>query len=90
MKLAGLLALGVLLLAVVATGVAIVWARHQDRVAFVELSKLQNERDALNVDFGRLELEQATWASPSRIEQIARGQLGMISPPASSVEMIHE
>ncbi len=90
MKALGALAVGVLLLAVVASGIAVVWARHQDRAAFVQLSKLQNQRDALNVEFGRLELEQATWASPSRIEQIARGQLGMISPPAASVEMIHE
>jgi cell division protein FtsL len=90
MKTLGALAVGVLLLAVVASGIAVVWARHQDRAAFVQLSRLENQRDALNVEFGRLELEQATWASPSRIEQIARGQLGMISPPAASVEMIHE
>jgi cell division protein FtsL len=90
MRTIGMLAVGVLLLAVVASAIAVVWARHQDRVAFVELSKLQNQRDALNVEFGRLELEQATWASPSRIERIAREQLGMISPPAASVEMIHE
>lgn len=90
MKAIGVLATGVLLLAVVASGVAVVWARHQDRAAFVQLSKLQSQRDALNVEFGRLELEQATWASPSRIETIARGKLGMISPPAGSVEMIHE
>jgi cell division protein FtsL len=90
MKTLGALAVGVLLLAVVASSIAVVWARHQDRAAFVQLSKLQNQRDALNVEFGRLELEQATWASPSRIEQIARGQLGMISPPAASVEMIRE
>jgi cell division protein FtsL len=90
MRTIGMLAIGVLLLAVVASAIAVVWARHQDRVAFVELSKLQNQRDALNVEFGRLELEQATWASPSRIERIAREQLGMISPPAASVEMIHE
>ncbi|MGH8110477.1 MAG: cell division protein FtsL [Rhodanobacteraceae bacterium] len=90
MRTIGILAVGVLLLAVVATGIAVVWARQQDRVDFVELMKLQNRRDALNVEFGRLELEQATWASPSRIEQIARGQLGMISPPPASVEMIRE
>jgi cell division protein FtsL len=89
-KAIGALAVGVLLLAVVASGIAVVWARHQDRVAFVDLSKRQNQRDALNVEFGRLELEQATWASPSRIESIARGQFGMLSPPAASVEMIHE
>ena len=90
MKTLGILFTGVLLLAVVASGIAVVWARHQDRVAFVQLSALQNQRDALNVEFGRLELEQATWASPSRIEAIARGQLGMVSPPAASVEMIRE
>ncbi len=84
----GLLANGVLLLAVVASGIAVVWARHQDRVTFVELTRLQSERDALNVEFGQLELEQATLASPSRIEAIARGQLGMISPPSGSVELI--
>lgn len=90
MKAVGILAFGVLLLAVVASGIAVVWSRHQDRAAFMQLTKLQNQRDALNVEFGRLELEQATWASPSRIETIARGRLGMVSPPASSVEMIHE
>lgn len=90
MKAVGVLAVCVLLLAVVASGIAVVWARHQDRSAFVQLTKLQNQRDALNVEFGRFELEQATWASPSRIETIAHGQLGMISPPAASVEMIRE
>lgn len=90
MKAIAVLAVGILLLAVVVTGIAVVWARHQDRVAFIELSKLQNQRDALNVEFGRLELEQATWASPSRIEAIARGQFGMMSPPPGSVEMIRE
>lgn len=90
MRVIGALAVGVLLLAVVASGIAVVWARHQDRAAFVDLSNLQNQRDALNVDFGRLELEQATWASPSRIENVARSQLGMISPPPASVEMIRE
>jgi cell division protein FtsL len=90
LRLIGVLATGVLLLAVVASGVAVVWARHQDRAAFVQLTNLQNQRDALNVEFGRLELEQATWASPSRTEAIARGQLGMISPPAASVEMLRE
>ncbi len=90
MKAVSVLAVGVLLLAVVASGVAVAWARHQNRVDFIELSRLQARRDALNVTFGRLELEQATWASPARIEAIARGRLGMVSPPASSVEMIRE
>ena len=79
-----------LLIAVCASAIGVVYARQQSRLLFGELVRLNNERDDLKVEFGRLELEQATWASPSRIESIARGQLGMISPPASSVEMIHE
>jgi cell division protein FtsL len=90
MKVIGALAIAVLLLAVMASAIAVVWARHQGRVSFVELTRLQNQRDALNVDFGRLELEQATWAAPGRVEQIARSQLGMINPAPAQVEIIRQ
>lgn len=90
MKAVGVLAFAVLLLAVMASAIAVVWARHQGRVSFVELTQLQNQRDVLNVEFGRLELEQATWAAPGRVEQIARGQLGMITPAPAQVEMIRQ
>lgn len=82
------LAFAVLLLAVMTSAIAVVWARHQGRVSFVELTQLQNQRDALNVEFGRLELEQATWAAPGRIEQIARSQLDMVTPAPAQVELI--
>jgi cell division protein FtsL len=75
-------ALGFLLLlaATIATAIAVVQSKHQHRLAFVELSRLEAERDELNIDFGRLQLEQATWAETSRIEQIARQRLGMGFP----------
>ncbi len=90
MKAVGALAFALLLLAVVASAIAVVWARHQGRVAFVQLTQLQNQRDALNVEYGRLELEQATWAAPGRIEQIARSRLGMIDPAPEQVELIRQ
>jgi cell division protein FtsL len=90
MKVVGALAFAVLLLAVVASAIAVVWARHRGRTAFVHLTQLQNQRDALNVEYGRLELEQATWAAPGRIEQIARSQLGMIDPAPGQVELIRQ
>ncbi|HET8897350.1 MAG TPA: cell division protein FtsL [Rhodanobacteraceae bacterium] len=77
-----------LLLAVLASAIAVVWARHESRVLFVKLTHLQNQRDGLNVEFGRLELEQATWAEPGRIEQVARGKLGMIDPPPNAIGLI--
>ncbi|MBS0432803.1 MAG: cell division protein FtsL [Proteobacteria bacterium] len=88
MKAVAALAFAVLLLAVTASAVAVVWARHQGRVAFVDLSRLQNQKDSLNVEFGKLELEQATWAAPGRIEQIARSQLGMVTPAPDQVVLV--
>ncbi|HEX7769432.1 MAG TPA: cell division protein FtsL, partial [Dokdonella sp.] len=59
---------------------------HQSRLAFADLTRLVAERDALEIEFGRLQLEQATWADNNRIDQIARGTLGMIAPqPAETL-----
>lgn len=77
-----------LLLAVIASAIAVVWARQENRALFMQLSKLQGDRDHLNVEFGRLELEQATWADPVRIESLARGKLGMVEPDASDIRLI--
>ena len=81
-------AIVLLLLGVVASGVAVVDARHQHRQLFVELSRLERERDELNIEFGRLQLEQATWAETHRIEKIARGQLGMKYPEAAELRVL--
>lgn len=78
----------VLLLAVIASAIAVVWARQENRTLFMQLTKLQNQRDHLNVEFGRLELEQATWADPTRIESIARGKLGMVPPKPADTRLI--
>jgi cell division protein FtsL len=80
--------LSLLLLATIASAIALVYAIQQSRLAFVELSKLGNERDDLNFEFGRLQLEQATWAENNRIEQIARGRLAMVSPNAAATVVI--
>ncbi len=77
-----------LLLAVIASAIAVVWARQENRMLFMQLSRLQAERDHLNVEFGRLELEQATWADPVRIEAQARGKLGMVAPKPGDIRLI--
>lgn len=80
-----ILALLVLAAAVIGSAVGVVYGRHESRRQFVELNRLTNERDNLNFEFGRLQLEQATWAENNRIEQIARGRLGMVSPSAAEM-----
>jgi cell division protein FtsL len=86
MRLRATIAMTILLGAVIASAIGVVYSIQQSRELFVELTKLGNERDDLNFEFGRLELEQATWAENNRIDQIARGRLGMVSPnPAETV-----
>jgi len=70
--------LAVMLLAEVMTSaVGVIYAKHRNRMLYVELSRLQQQRDELNTDWGRLQLEQSTWATHSRIENVARKKLGM-------------
>jgi cell division protein FtsL len=78
----------VLLLAVITTAVGVVHARQQHRMAYIELSRLLAERDELDIEFSRLQLEQATWSEPNRIEQVATERLGMQFPEAADVVVL--
>lgn len=88
MKRTGLFALIVLLLAVMGSAIAVVFERQESRLQFVEFDRLQKERDEMNFEWGRLQIEQATWAENNRIEQIARSRLGMISSSAAETVII--
>jgi cell division protein FtsL len=82
------LLLAVLLLANIASAIGVVYARHEHRQLFVRLSGLEKARDELNIDFGRLQLEQATWAESNRVDQIARTRLGMKFPEGAEIEVV--
>lgn len=82
------LLLAVLIVATVASAIGVIYARHRHRLLFVELSRLERDRDELNIEFGRLQLEQATVAESNRIDQIARTRLGMKFPEAADVVVV--
>ncbi|ROU07719.1 MULTISPECIES: cell division protein FtsL [Lysobacter] len=77
-----------LIVANVASALLVVFARHEHRQLFVQLNKLQRERDELNIEFGRLQLEQATWAESNRIDQVARERIGMKFPEGAETVVI--
>ena len=78
----------VLVLASIASAIGVVYARHRHRVLFDEVTRLERARDELNIEFGRLQLEQATVAEATRIDQIARVRLGMKFPEAADVVVV--
>ena len=65
---------------VLVSSLGVVYAKHQSRKLFVELDTLKKERDEMNVEWGRLQLEQGTLATHSRIEQTAQKRLNMVTP----------
>jgi cell division protein FtsL len=90
MKAVGVFGLLILLSAVMVSAIAVVWTRHQSRVLFVQLTQLQGQRDDLNIEYGKLELEQATWGEPRRIDTEARNKLGMAMPTPQNIKLVQE
>ncbi|MGH8373046.1 MAG: cell division protein FtsL [Gammaproteobacteria bacterium] len=72
--------MALLLLAVLLSAFAVIDARHENRVLFAQLQQLRQQRDALNVEWGQLLLEQSTWSTHARIEQMATQKLDMELP----------
>ena len=79
-----------LFIAVMASAIAGVYAKHESRKLFTELQKLSNERDQMEVDWGRLQIEQSTWSTYGRVEQLAREQMRMQTPSPESISLLAE
>jgi len=65
-----------------------IWSKHQARTQFVELQRLQMERDQLDIEWGQLKLEQSAWSTHGRVEQVARADLRMVIPQPQEVRLV--
>lgn len=77
-----------MLLAVMASSMAVIYSKHIARTQFIVLQSLEKKRDALNEEWGRLLIEQSTWGSPSYVERQAVNRLHMIVPTADMTVVI--
>lgn len=78
----------VLVAACVISAIGVVHARHEHRQLYVDMTRLERARDELNIEFGRLQLEQATWAESNRVDQVARTRLGMKFPATDEIVVV--
>ena len=72
----------------VMSAMALVYTKHEARKLFVELETLTHERDELNIEWGQLQIEQSTWATHARIEQVALGKLSLVRPQTTDIFVI--
>ncbi len=72
----------------VLSAIALVYTKHESRKLFVELEALTQERDALNIEWGQLQIEQSTWAQHARIEKVATDDLALVRPATADIYVI--
>lgn len=74
----------------VVAALALVYTKHESRKLFVELEALTKERDELNIEWGQLQIEQSTWSTHGRIEQVAIDDLALVKPAPDDVYVIEQ
>ena len=72
----------------VMSAITLIYTKHESRKLFVELETLTQERDQLNIEWGQLQIEQSTWATHSRIEQVATENLSLVRPTSAEIYVI--
>ena len=77
-----------LVLVCVVSAIALIYTKHDSRKLFVELERLSDERDELNIEWGQLQIEQSTWATHARIEQVATSKLKLSRPATREIYVI--
>jgi cell division protein FtsL len=75
-------------IAVVATAIACIYARHDSRKQFTRLQVLISDRDVLEVEWGRLQIEQSTFSTHSMVERVARKKMSMRNPDPSEIRVV--
>ena len=77
-----------LLVACISSAVSVVETSHQCRLMYARLQGLQSAQWDMQEQWGRLLLEQSTWAAHHRVEQLARKQLGMRLPVVAELQVV--
>ncbi|MCO5763620.1 MAG: cell division protein FtsL [Gammaproteobacteria bacterium] len=88
MTLRDLFLVALLALAVIASGVGVVYAKYQTRIEFIQLQALTRQLQGLEEEWGVLRLEEAALATHPRVEMAARTRLEMLMPRGVDIRTI--
>ena len=79
---------GGLLALILLSTFAVIYSTHACRALYAQLQVLESSQWYLQEDYGRLLLEQSTWASHYRVEKVARGDLDMQAPDLALFKVV--
>lgn len=78
----------ILLLLVMVSAIGVVYSVHLSRKTVAALSVLDKQQHAIDVEWGRLLIEQSAWGGYGRVEKIAAERLGMKMPEPNRIVML--
>jgi cell division protein FtsL len=73
---------------IMVSGMSVAFVKYESRRLFTEMEKLRTYRDELVVEWGRLQIELATWAEHGRVEELAINKLQMHVPSETDIRVI--
>jgi cell division protein FtsL len=85
LEIVGALALAV---CVVASGVWIVEVEHRSRQLFIEAEALNRKLEEIEIDWGRLQIEQSTHGAHALVEKAARDRLHLTVPSGDQLAVV--
>jgi cell division protein FtsL len=74
--------------AVLGSAAGAIWSKYRARELFVQLEQLSRDRDALDAEWGRLQLEQSAWSTYAFVERVANERLHMSIPDPHDIEIL--
>ncbi|HEX4052601.1 MAG TPA: cell division protein FtsL [Steroidobacteraceae bacterium] len=83
-----LLVLPLMWCAVLGSAAGAIYAKYRARELFMQLTQLRTAREALDDDWGRLQLEQSAWSAYTLVERVASDRLHMSTPDPRTIEII--
>ncbi|MFU8764515.1 MAG: cell division protein FtsL [Haliea sp.] len=82
------LAIGTLVALILGSALAVIQSSHECRKLYTVLQQLEADQWHLQEDYGRLLLEQSTWASHYRVERVATRELDMQAPALAERKVV--
>ncbi|NCN87999.1 MAG: cell division protein FtsL [Gallionella sp.] len=79
-----------LLFLAIACALGVVTSQHKARKLFVAWQNEKERAQQMDVEWGKLQLEQSTLVAPARVEKIAREQLQMQWPSHEQIRRVRD
>ena len=84
----GVIWMALLVLALIGSGIGVAYAKFLSRSLFMDLQQVRVERDHVDMEWGRLQLELATSGALGRVVRIAGDRLQMAPPTPEQIVVV--